>query len=293
VSPASRNGSPELFGPATHRFLSAHYDDIALSCGGTVALLSQGGAQPEIRVAFGAEPDPGEPLSAFAAEQHLRWDLKADQVVRSRRAEEATAGSILGASSDVLSFRDAIYRGDRYASEEQLFGPIAADERDLPSRLADELRDESNDRGTTRFYVPLGVGNHVDHQLCFAAGLELADGGWDVWFYEDLPYGLQPGALERRLEQLAAAWRSGSSTARTRRLEPVARIDIASVWPIKVASILAYESQVPTIFRSITPDGSVDDIERALREYALRAGDGILGEQLWRSRDPGTTSQTT
>ena len=34
--------APELTAPATHLFISPHYDDIALSCGGTAALVSEG-----------------------------------------------------------------------------------------------------------------------------------------------------------------------------------------------------------------------------------------------------------
>jgi hypothetical protein len=36
--------------------------------------------------------------------------------------------------------------------------------------------------------VPAGLGHHVDHALCAAAGLRLADEGCRVAFYEDRPY---------------------------------------------------------------------------------------------------------
>ena len=108
------SGAPLLFGPATHRFLSAHYDDIALSCGGTVALLARHGVTPEVRVAFGAEPDPTLPLSPFAVMQHRQWGLAAGEVIRARRVEEAAAAARLGATSSSLTLCDAIYRGDRY-----------------------------------------------------------------------------------------------------------------------------------------------------------------------------------
>ena len=67
----------ELMKPAKtwHRFLSPHYDDIALSCGGTVALLARSGLAPEIAIVFGDEPDPSQPLTPFAAMQHAEWGL--------------------------------------------------------------------------------------------------------------------------------------------------------------------------------------------------------------------------
>jgi LmbE family N-acetylglucosaminyl deacetylase len=284
VSEHLLGADPSLVAPTSHRFLSAHYDDIALSCGGTVALLAKHGLTPEIRVAFGAAPDPGHVLSAFAEEQHRRWGLDAGQVIDARRAEEAEAATLLGASSRALSLRDAIYRGAWYQSDVQLFGAIAAEEVALPGQIAAEVCDPTDDRATTRFYVPLAVGNHVDHQLCFAAGLDLAAAGWDVWFYEDIPYGLQPGALDRRLDQIDADWETIAPPAlRGGHLEPAGRVVVTDVWDRKLRAILAYASQVRTIFRQIAPNGDVPAaIEAALRQHALREGDGNLVEQVWR-----------
>lgn len=156
---------PVLSGPARHRFLSPHYDDIPLSCGGTVALLARAGAGPEIEVIFGAEPDRSQPLSPFASELYQRWGLDAEWVIRERRQEETAAARVLGATSISLSRGDAIYRGTSYLNDEQLRGPIAAAEAALPAQIATELADQSANRASTRFYAPLGVGHHVDHQI--------------------------------------------------------------------------------------------------------------------------------
>ena len=56
----------ELTGPERHLFLSPHYDDIALSCGGTAALLARAGRDPEVALIFGDHPDPAAPLTPFA-----------------------------------------------------------------------------------------------------------------------------------------------------------------------------------------------------------------------------------
>src|SRR5687768_4772628 len=117
--------------PERHVFLSPHYDDIALSCGGTAALLAQFGRQPEVALIFGDHPDPDAPLTAFAQAMHNQWGLDAAQVITGRRAEEATAGRVLGTRAVFLPFRDAIYRGERYLGDDQLFGEPAADELDL------------------------------------------------------------------------------------------------------------------------------------------------------------------
>ena len=268
--------------PERHLFLSPHYDDIALSCSGTVALLAAAGARPEIAVVFGAEPDPGQPLSAFASELHRRWGLSTDQVIQERRREESAAASLLGAVSTSLGWSDAIYRGTSYQNDEQLRGPIADAEAILPAQIAADLADRSRSRAMTRFYAPLSVGQHVDHQICFSAALELIAGGWEVWFYEDIPYALAHGALEERLTLIDAAWEAMAPAGiRSQRLVPTARIDISSVWETKLTAILAYPSQVPTIFRHLASDYSKASLDALLRVYATR-GNGAPCEQMWR-----------
>ncbi len=281
IAPSHR-AVPDLTGPTTHRFLSPHYDDIALSCGGTAALLARHGRKPEIRVACGAEADPAMRLTHFATDQHRRWGLAAGKVIAERRREEAAAATLLGATSTCLSFPDAIYRGTAYQSDAQLFGKVAAADAALPAAVVVEFIEASDDRATTRYYVPLGVGNHVDHQVCFAAGLDLAANGWDVWFYEDLPYALTAGSVQARLDHIAATWAATAPAAlRTTRLAPVARVNITSTWETKMAAILAYPSQVAGIFRAVSPSGDTEEIEAAMLDYAMRAGDGFPAEQLW------------
>jgi LmbE family N-acetylglucosaminyl deacetylase len=282
MTATNQRAVPELTGLVTHRFLSPHYDDIALSCGGTAALLAQHGLTPEIRVACGAEPDPAASLTPFAADQHRRGGFAAGQAIEQRRREEAAAAALLGAISTCLSFPDAIYRGSAYQSDAQLFGKVAAADAAIPTAIVAEFNDASDDRATTRFYVPLGVGNHVDHQVCFTAGLDLAASGWDVWFYEDLPYALTPGAVQARLDQIAAAWPATAPAAlQSARLAPVARVNITDTWETKMAAILAYPSQIAGIFRAVSPDGEIGPIEEAMFDYAMRAGDGFPAEQIW------------
>src|SRR5918993_4154617 len=117
-----RDVPPLLTRATRHLFLSPHYDDIPLSAGATVRLLADRGLAPETLVVFGSEPDRARPLSAFAQAMHERWGLTANEVIASRQAEEAAAAAVLGARTRVLPFRDAIYRGDHYLSNEDLFG---------------------------------------------------------------------------------------------------------------------------------------------------------------------------
>src|SRR6478609_4050960 len=138
-SRANRGSATAMDSPVEfHLFLSPHYDDIALSCGGTVARLTRAGQAAEMVTVFGAEPDIAE-LTAFAEMQHGRWGLSPADVIAARRAEEAAAAGLLGTRVRFLSFHDAIYRGDRYLDDDQLFGEPARDEADLPGRIIAEL----------------------------------------------------------------------------------------------------------------------------------------------------------
>lgn len=263
---------PGLGGPSRHLFLSPHYDDIALSTGATVRLLANQGLSPETPVVFGSEPDRSQPLSSFAMALHEAWGLTADEVIASRQAEEQAAAAILGARTRVLPFRDAIYRGDRYLSDSDLFGAPVAEEASLPAEIVASLELGDEPDPSVRIYAPLAAGRHVDHQTVFRAAAALAARGWDVWFYEDIPYALKPRALDSRLAEVNAIVP----------LAPVASIPARSVWEHKIDAILSYRSQLETVFQHYVGVGtSRDEISAALVAYADQVGDGILVERFW------------
>ena len=266
---------PLLTRPARHQFLSPHYDDVPLSAGATVRLLADRGLAPETLVVFGSEPDRDRPLSAFAEAMHEKWGLTGDEVIASRQAEEAAAAAELGAQTRVLPFRDAIYRGDAYLSDEDLFGSPATEEASLPNAIAAALDLADSPDDTTRIYAPLGVGKHVDHQIVHLVGQELAGRGWDVWFYEDIPYALRPMALDTRLAEIGGT-----------RFAPVARIPAESTWERKIDAILRYPSQLETVFLQYVGVGTTrEEISEALSAYAAGVGDGAMAERFWRLSD--------
>jgi LmbE family N-acetylglucosaminyl deacetylase len=239
-------------------------------------LLTGAGAVAEIVVLFGAAPPPGQELSPFAHELHERWGVSAEDVVMRRRAEEEAAAAILGASVRVLDFPDAIYRGHRYADEATLLGEPAADEHDLPERIVAEIgeRTDVSSSSAVRWYAPLGIGGHVDHRLAFRVAARLAAAGADVWFYEDLPYALRPGATERRLAEAADA------------LSPVGVVPVSAVWERKLDAIMRYRSQLASVFQGITGDPGRQEIGQAMIRYAREVGRGEPAERFWRLTGP-------
>lgn len=246
-------------------FLSPHYDDVVLSCGGTVALADRRGERPMVITIFGGEV-PDEIITDFAKWKHGRWGAKdVEDIILRRQEEDWNAMRTLGARSRWLGYPDAIYRGDRYLSDPSLFGTPQAVEIGLVDLIAAELRHlpEWDERATV--YVPLGIGEHVDHQLVFAVGQCLAACGIRVLAYEDCPYAMHtPTGVDRRLAEIVQEVGEEMHTS------------IAATLGQRIAAISAYRTQVPVIFRFTT------DVPGTVAAFAKRTG-GALGpaERFW------------
>lgn len=262
--------------PSYHLFLSPHYDDIALSVGATVRRLADLGRLPQTLIVFGSEPDPAQPLSPFAESLHDEWGFTANEVVSRRQNEERAASGILGSTMRVLPFRDAIYRGHHYLSDDDLFAVPVPSEREMPAQIAAALDLPERPTPDVRLYAPLAIGKHVDHQLVHLAGTHLAAQGWDVWFYEDIPYSLKPGAHERRLAEVSS----------TGQFVPAVSISASPTWEAKIEAIMCYPSQLETVFRQYVGVGtSRDEISTALGAYARGASKNDVAERFWELRD--------
>jgi hypothetical protein len=110
-------------------------------------------------------------------------------------------------------------------------------------------------------YAPLTVGNHVDHQLTFAAALILRAQGWDLRFYEDYPYVEAEGALATALAARGAEHWQPTVT-------PLDDDDVAA----KIEAIARYESQLGVLF------GDAEAMRDRVRDFVIQVG----GERLWR-----------
>ena len=245
--------------PITALFVSPHFDDIALSCGGTAAIEARAGRALVVTVFAGA---PTGPLNSFAEFQHQRWGAQ-DDAVAARRREDDAAMAALGADSTRLDYHDAIYRGDLYLSDDDLFGPVKAADQSVADAVAQSVTAIVQQASPRRVYLPLSVGNHVDHQICTALAARLVAERLTVLLYEDFPYAATPGAVERRVERL------------DRTLKPTI-VDISETIERRLAAIRCYASQVPTIFRH---HGRAEDV---VRQYASSVGNGDYAERFWK-----------
>jgi LmbE family N-acetylglucosaminyl deacetylase len=253
----------QSFGAAI--FLSPHYDDVALSCGGTVARLADSGPTPLIVTVF-AGTILDELLTEFATWKHARWSIASvDEVQTQRQAEDLVAAALLGCRVQWLGYPDAIYRANRYSSDAELFGAIDRTEHGLIELITDEVRSLPEWRDEITIYVPLGVGEHVDHQLIYAVGQQLAAGGTRVLAYEDCPYAIHtPAAVERRLARLAGE------------VGPAEYVAIGAAIERRINAIYAYQSQLPVIFRFSS------DVATTILTHARHIG-GLIGpaERFW------------
>jgi LmbE family N-acetylglucosaminyl deacetylase len=250
-------------------YLQPHFDDAALSCGGTLALQSSVGVRPLVVTIFGGLPIATQ-LSPFATQTLTQMGLGADprQAIEQRREEDAAALESLGADTLWLDFQDAIFRGTPafYQANESLFGSVHSGDVDLDAQLAAAVQRIHERAPLANLYAPLGVGHHVDHQLCCSAADRLAQQKVLVRFYEDFPYVTQPGALTQRQQELRLP------------MEPEL-VEISGQIRGKEEAIALYRSQVPVLFQS------EDAMRKAVREYssALRtAYPGIRIERYWR-----------
>lgn len=250
-----------------HIYLSPHLDDVVLSCGGTIAQQARQAEGVAIVTVFAAGPGP-RPLSPFAESLHARWanssplDMPPGDPTVVRRAEDLAAAAALGGGVRALHspLADAIYRHDAitgeplYASEEAIFGPVAADDPALTVLLAAPPLPAG-----ARLLAPLGIGGHVDHAL-----VREAVDRWNlppdrVCYYEDYPYAeAGQAALEAALGD-PDAW------------EPVVVALDEAAMAAKIAAVAAYTSQMSTFWADEAAMGA------AIRAYAERVG----GERYW------------
>lgn len=245
-------------------FLSPHFDDVALSCGGLVSEKSRAGEQVTIWTICAGDIPPG-PLSSFAQTLHSRWQTGRG-AVEQRRMEDIASCNILGARYRHFSVPDCIYRyveietltggltiAERHHlySEETFLGPIHPAEAQLIEQLVGTLQSEITDR--VQVISPLAIGGHVDHRLVRSMAEKL---GGDLLYYADYPYCLKEKQELKKLE--LAGW--------IKMIEKLSEESLQS-WQKGIA---AHASQISTFW----PD--VAGMAKAIEDYYEQSGGCIL-----------------
>lgn len=248
-------------------YLSPHLDDAVLSCGGSIRRQTQAGRGVLVLTIFAGSPSRPN-ISPLAAQLHVRWGGLANPMAAVRRREDDEAIGLLGAHCWHLEYLDAIYRHDGdsflYERDEDLFGSLHRSDLELATRVADSILETCSGQ-QPGVVAPLGVGNHVDHQLLREAVLTLQGRFPEVVFYEDYPYVEVPGALTRALEGICVdTWRS-----------QIRGFDEECL-TAKIDAIATYASQIHILFES------AEMMATRVRDYTAALGsEQDYGERYW------------
>ena len=204
-------------------------------------------------------------------------DFGAADAMTIRRTEDERYAFFMEASVIQLDLPDAVFRG--YVGDEQLLGTVRDDDP-APYEL---VRREILRLEPQLVYLPLAIGDHVDHQLCREVGMALLDEGrqWvmpgpdlvgRVAFYEDFPY----------------AWwrdfRGATDLPVSLELPPGVSLqaryaDISQTLERKAVGLTLYASQVERLFAS--EQGMRDDLAGYHARVALAGGRSGFAERTW------------
>lgn len=246
--------------------LSPHLDDAALSCGGLLHAL-QGVSTLVVTLCSGNPP----PL--VGADGTIKAPSRRGHVSpRIRRREDIAAMRSIRAEFVHLSFPDAIYRRSQagkliYRNERERWVAPRADDAIYIEELHQLLRRICLDLGSILLVSPMGIGDHVDHQITARVALRLAQAGASLLFYEDFPYVANPSSGRGDSDGPAQA------LARLR-LAPAERFIVPVDVEGKMRLLGHYASQVPVLF------GSDDGMREAIVSHQH---DGRPCEFYWRA----------
>ena len=191
-------------------FLSPHLDDVAFSCGGTLARLAQKGWTTHLATVFTRSVlNP----TGFALACQLDKGLEADVDYMALRRDEDQRFAEKAGAADLhhLDLPEAPHRG--YASVRALFADVQAEDgvgEDVRARLARLIEGVYPDL----LLAPQGIGGHVDHVQVIRGVLALENRPPTAW-YRDTPYAIRfpdappsdllPEGLRERPKNIKAA----------------------------------------------------------------------------------------
>ena len=239
-------------------YLSPHLDDAVFSCGGWIWEQTQKGQNVEIWTICSGDPPAGS-LSDLARSLHQSWTLT-DNAVQIRREEDREACRVIGVFPRHFPYLDCIYRSSSqgeayYQNEADIFGGLDPREADLVAEISAELKDKLPQEA--ELIVPLGIGNHVDHELTRKAASRL---GRKLSYYADYPYARDlEGQEVLKIMEDSREWQGGQLQVSERGLDQ---------WWLGAR---AYKSQITTFWED---EGA---LRREIKDYSAFLG----GMKLW------------
>jgi LmbE family N-acetylglucosaminyl deacetylase len=170
-------------------FLSAHFDDVALSAGGLIWEFKKRGDQVDIWTICAGDPPINKPLTDYAQMLYMFWELGDQDVPYLRGLEDAACCQLLDAGYRRYTIPDCIYRFHPVTGlpiinvPDDINTPLMPEESYLIPPVTDFLR--KNLLPGCELVIPLAIGHHRDHVLTRLAAERL---GKPLWHYVDFPY---------------------------------------------------------------------------------------------------------
>lgn len=166
-------------------YISPHFDDAVLSCGGLVAFQAASGLNVEIWTVTSGVPSITEG-SVLMRQVQDQWGIDSPaEAVLARQIEENRAVKRVGASGFGFGLLDCIYRADERGNflYQGIFDQIHPDEVMLPHQIADRINHKLGHNDIVVF--PLAIGSHIDHRLVHLAAKFVEA---KKLYYIDIPY---------------------------------------------------------------------------------------------------------
>lgn len=168
-------------------FISPHFDDFIFSCSTLASKLQGDGYRINVVNLFTKGTSPPYPKDTL-------WLLRkcgfknANDYFLAREKEDKSALSSLGLTSLNLNFIEGPFRLN--VSFDKLFLPNPKQEFSLYKSLRRKVTNVMNrlfNKQKVTIFLPLGIGNHIDHLLVNNSLSELPN---NIIYYEDIPYSI-------------------------------------------------------------------------------------------------------
>lgn len=221
--------------------LSPHLDDAALSCGGLLHALRNRVSTLVVSVSCAT---PRVLTSTGSSKILHRRGYVSSQA---RRLEDIAAMHSVDTDFVHLSFADGIYRRSPltgkliYRSARERWITPHVEDLAHSEELYLVLRRLCLDLGKVLLLSPMGIGHHVDHQICAQVAVRLAAAGARLLFYEDFPYVADTN--------IGRGVQDGPQQALARlHLSPAGHFAVPVDVEEKLALLRHYTSQIPDLF---------------------------------------------
>jgi glycosyltransferase involved in cell wall biosynthesis/LmbE family N-acetylglucosaminyl deacetylase len=247
-------------------FISPHFDDVVLSCGGTLVQLSRQRTKLLLVTVFTADQTDSVPLSPLARQMHDKWGSALKPFEVRKREDKATA-DYLKAEYCWLEFPEVIYRYPALWEDEILYPSFNPRSDASYEPVSAALLGLLNEHPYAVVFAPLGLGYHRDHILVHEAVKDAARAArtsCSLLFYEDFPYAASAD-LKQRMNEI------------TLKLKPMT-INISSTLSERIRLTNMHASQMTMLF------GDLANAEVEIQAYANRVGtSGKPRERFWYS----------